>query len=1235
MDTIDTTIESSRIRSIRRNAGLTQQEFAEEIGVAKVTVARWESGSRACLGQYAKLVLKFATAKVSNVTRTTAIFDVRSEHLSVLDATSAVEALRDLLWCECTLAGLPRSEVHIGMREIADGGIDAALPSVPKGSPSTFLKTGANYFQIKAGSSWKPWQPSFAKKELLSKQKELNTGVKECLEEHGQYILACFGTDLTVEQRTKARGNLREVFQEAGYANTNVVVWGQQELIGLFGRFPSLCMKLSGTDRQFSLSWSSWNTSQEMSVAFKRGEAQDQLIKDIHLHLRGEAVSHIRVCGEPGLGKTRLVHEALAAEDLAPNVVYFPHAEDFQKSQFFNDLLRPDADFFVILVLDECLPRECAEIWDRLGTHSDRCRVISLDHASYDPIDNGFVEIDCPKLVDKLIAEIIGSYTPDKIDTMRWAEYCSGSPRVAHAIGHNLKTNPMDMLCTPSMKLIWDRFVSGYRAVDDVRTREKLTVLRHIALFHRFGFETPVDHEGMFIASLVQKNVPDITPARFQEIVRELQQQRVLQGKTTLFIAPRLLHIHLWQEFWEFHGLSQSLSDLIKIVPKTLFRWFVTMFSYATESRVASENVKTMLGVDGPFGDREFALSEEGCHFLHELANGAPQDTLRCLERLINSLSREELLEIKRGRQHIVWALERIAVWPNLFSKAARLLRTLATAETDSNLNNSTGTFIGLFSLAPGQAAPTAATPDQRLPVLTESLESDSLDIVRLGVKACAMSLSIHSGTRVIGAEYQGLKTVELWAPETWTEVSESRLHVWELLFNTSRGWGDDIRSEANEALINAATGLLQIDLLALRVLDTLELLLTDDIDAIDLRELAELITSIRVHHHDHYGVDVLARLESLDQTLTGTSFADRVRRVIHLSSWHDPYDAEGRNEEEFDQRVDGLAIEAADSDERFQEILPELITGTNNLVFRFARVFAQHDNSRRLQTIINVYGTTPGQTALFLGGYLAALFETDPIEWERIIKELLEDDRFSAIISAIIRNSGSTDNVIHKLLGKYDSGRLTIDCLLSFGHWPYLKKLQEDTFLSLIERLQTAGNVEYALQLLDYVYCDECDHRSLPETKTLTLLCTFGEGEFCGHGAYYSWSRVANQFLNEYPSRQVKLFEDAIRQVGKNHWFLNHNNYTYGVVQEIVKADPEECWTVVAKLLDGMEEMQRYRLLLWLGPEIRFGSSEIGCGPLTLFPLETVFDWIAEDPEKRAYEVAKLVRAGTIKSLR
>jgi hypothetical protein len=70
-----------------------------------------------------------------------------------------------------------------------------------------------------------------------------------------------------------------------------------------------------------------------------------------------------------------------------------------------------------------------------------------------------------------------------------------------------------------------------------------------------------------------------------------------------------------------------------------------------------------------------------------------------------------------------VWALEKIAVWKELFSRAATVLTRLALAENSTYGNNSKGTLKGLFNVGPSWAA-TQAPPQSRVPIVERLVKS-------------------------------------------------------------------------------------------------------------------------------------------------------------------------------------------------------------------------------------------------------------------------------------------------------------------------------------------------------------------------------------------------------------------------------------------------------------------------------------------------------------------------------
>ena len=99
--------------------------------------------------------------------------------------------------------------------------------------------------------------------------------------------------------------------------------------------------------------------------------------------------------GEPGLGKTRLALEAVKAEDLAPQVLYVPHAEDFQRSPLFNELLRKDAAENVTLVIDECSGKERASIWNAFRERKN-IQLLTIDHGPEQSRDEAMIVLEFP-----------------------------------------------------------------------------------------------------------------------------------------------------------------------------------------------------------------------------------------------------------------------------------------------------------------------------------------------------------------------------------------------------------------------------------------------------------------------------------------------------------------------------------------------------------------------------------------------------------------------------------------------------------------------------------------------------------------------------------------------------------------------------------------------------------------------------------------------------------------------
>jgi hypothetical protein len=321
-----------------------------------------------------------------------------------------------LLWCAVRRHGIPLNSVTVTARvNVADGGVDAKVAPNAVVTQEDLLAAGYSFYQIKAGGSATPWQKSWVRKELLGGNKRpsktaLGEAVRYCLGRRGRFVLVCFGADPTGVQRRKAVTNVRQLLKDCGYSAPRVDLWGQAALVGLVHPYPSIALKLADWNHLPFLTHDEWRRDAEMMKPLHLGPEQDKLVQQVRRDLRGPHIRHVRVVGEPGLGKTRLVLEALSAQDLSPTVIYARHPEDLQRSPLLHTVLRSDDVSAMTLVIDDCPERDRASIWNALRERSDRVRVVTLDHGPDTSTDERMRVIHCPPLETEQIKRVLAEY---------------------------------------------------------------------------------------------------------------------------------------------------------------------------------------------------------------------------------------------------------------------------------------------------------------------------------------------------------------------------------------------------------------------------------------------------------------------------------------------------------------------------------------------------------------------------------------------------------------------------------------------------------------------------------------------------------------------------------------------------------------------------------------------------------------------------------------------------------
>ena len=1158
------------------------------------------------------------------------IFTVRNEHLQRLNADEAVQFFADLLRAETRRLRLPVTSVNISSRiNVPDGGVDAAIHS-PVSQDSSLAWPGRTVFQLKSGD-FKPTQPAVIRDELFghgtpASKDSLGAPVRECMDASGRYVLVCTGNDLTEPERTTAIDHLRTEFSKCEYLDPQVDVVSQNQLIALLQLLPSLSLRINGNGGgPFETYWR-WAHHDQMRMPFKPGKPQEALIRGIvdELH-KDDAAIHIHVRGEAGIGKTRLVLEALRQEDLTPLVIYCDGPSKIRDSELLFAVLRDDNPFSLILVVDECDADTRSTLWNKLKHVGPRVKLVSI-YSEFDDTTGSITYITAPPLENEQIIEILREYLPAAESAHRWAEFCSGSPRVAHVVGLNLKHNAHDLLKSPDTVQVWDRFIVGPDETGSTQVQQRLTVLRRLALFKRFGVEGVVVQEANAIAALCAQDDPSITWAQFREIIHELKARKILQGESTLYITPKLLHIKLWVEWWNIHGGTFVLKDFAKAVPPTLLDWFFEMARYAEQSQAAQKVFESLLDEDGPFQQSGLLRDSRGARFFLSLTEAAPAAALQSLKNTVGRWSEDELLALTTGRQDVVWALERIAVWRELFADAARILLKLAEAENDEHIdNNATGVFAGLFSPGQGSVAPTEAPPDERFPVLKEALEHESKKCRMVALRACTHALQTGHFSRIVGAEHQGLRCQpELWMPKTWGELFEAYRRVWRLLKERLDHMPEDEQQQALEVMLNSSRGLTHMANLAPMVSDTLAELLTKPY--VDKRQIIEVVESVLYYDAKGYEPSVRDAWRRLHESLVTNEFHSLILRYVGMDLLTDKVDQDGNHKDKAQPRVESLAQQAVDNPELLKSELPWLVTdkAKNGYSFGYSLGFRDETFSL-LPDLLTIQRSVSKDTSVFfLGGYFRALKERDEDMWERQMDLAAADPVLGVHVPELTWRSGLTDRAAARILSLATTGVITAQAFRCFSYDGVIRQLSAERFAEWIEFLLGVGvqtATACALDLCHFYYLTGEPKLALPKDlvfRVLTAPALFTSNKERRSTTHedYAWTEVASAYIDQHQERSMEVAAQMLAHFGEHGTIVGaYYPQTNKVLDKILRCFPVDMWNHIAGYLGPPIDSRAFHIYHWLRE-----------GALALIPAEPVWNWVEENVEQRARYVASFV---------
>ena len=1148
----------------------------------------------------------------------TSIFEPEESHVKSLNDIQSTNLFKKLLNAEATKNNIPKTKIQITTStNIPDGGIDASIDTDKAPSNGLLIK-GKTGFQLKANSSFKPWNDASVRKELFvgdtTIKSKLKPEIKACLDE-GRYVVVDFRHSITPKNQREAVTLLKKYLKKCGYSNPQVDVFGANNLVDFLQPYPSLCLELKGIEYPTFQHHTSWSLNGDMSNELIKTKEYDKKIKKIQKILQTkDAAKHIRIIAESGIGKTRFVLELTRDKRFAPLVIY-TSANDQRLYDLIAYILANDVH--VILVIDDCNYNEQYKNWNSLAKRGSRIKLITIYNETTEPKDGADILYpDTPKLSDSEIEKILTSstYQIPLDDAKKWAKFAGGFPRFAHLLGVNLKRYPGDI--SRSVDNIYGRLFAGNDPPDSDISKKRRKIICFLSLFKRFGYRGEFEVEAKAIFELAKKVCPDLTWSQFKEIVDWFVSRNLIQGEYTLYISAPILQIAMWKEWWGKYSNDVTLNDIFEKIPHyyALRGWFYDMCKYASESQKTTEIVKFLLGTKGPFKKINLIQDPGGARFFLALASSMPKEALECLELTIGQKSRKELLKFVIGRRESIIALEKAAVHESLFSRSANLLLKLAEAENETWSNNASGTFTSLFSLGYGKVAPTATPPKKRLGVLTDGFKSKSKIKRKLVIKACDTALQTRYFSRLVGAEEQGLKEVELWMPKSRKEIIQSYDDVLKLLMNNLKTLLKDEKDSIVQTICENVRSLIVVPELTDKVillLGTIHKTYGHD------ENVMGSINTILEFEKDSLRKTSIKKLERLESRITGTDYSSLMKRYVGMDPKIDLF-RRGVDYDKVREKEIKKLVKLSLQKNNLKNELSWLVTEKAQNGYQFGWELGKFDKKIQFLGMIKSAQKkmTTGYSTAFLGGYFKALFDVNRPEWENQIISLAKDSKLKKLVIEITLRSGLSDNVGLLLLKLAKNKEFPTTLFANFKFGSVIRDLSENIFLKWVEFLLKQKDQRIIFTILDlyYTYFVHRQDKKLPVDITLSILTddrilkkdpnvTFDSMD------EYHWTGIAKEIIKQNPSIAFNL-ASKILEYFDSSFFGHYNSDAQALLNEISLSNPVEMWNVVSKLIVIPMDKKTYHVRHWL--RTAFFMFDV--------PFENINKWIKKDVKNRAW---------------
>jgi len=629
-----------------------------------------------------------------------------------LDKMGLVRLLHCLLISESASHSIPLSAIACSFDiDTGDGGEDASVKWDGQPSQTNYFDSDT-IFQVKATQMG----PKECAKELRDSMGNIKPLLRDLFERNGTYILFC-NRDGKHAKRVEAMRDALKFGGVQNYATAKLLSYGPTKISEWTNKYFSaiaLTKELCKHQTPLALnSWRRWSRyTDQRNTNFVTNEDLKVLVDELRIVARTRR-GVLRMCGLPGLGKTRATIEAFSSDEFKDTVAFVNGGggDAAQTLHYIRSILNSGVSG--TLVVDNCSAIIHSEL-AKLALHADsHLSLITLD-SDPDEVSSDQKYVEVQPVEDSVIEKIVLQKYSNMpaADLERIVKFAEGFPRMAVLLTE-AELRGEGSLSTLTSKA----FVNKLLFPNGVPDQKSLEVISACALFDRFAFNDGQADETTLIAKVLCSNMSAI---EFAKIAMQFKKRKILESNMGSWtrVTPRPLAWRLASDWWE--SCPNNLADLLmdQTWPDTLAEAMCNQLTFLKDIPAAHKVAEKLCSPRCPFASAESLNTRRGSRLFCLIVDVNPASALACLERAFLRARREDLIEAKDGRRHLVWALEKLCWDEKLFERATMILYRLADAENELRIsNNATGQLKKLFHV---YLSGTQANLKQRVELLNE-----------------------------------------------------------------------------------------------------------------------------------------------------------------------------------------------------------------------------------------------------------------------------------------------------------------------------------------------------------------------------------------------------------------------------------------------------------------------------------------------------------------------------------